>query len=53
MMGYRDPNDPDPAETAKDWDDYALEFGVAAYFEARYGFDIETLTEGENDETSH
>lgn len=47
MLDYRDPNDDHESEY---WDDYVLEFGVTAYFEARYGFNIETLEEETDDE---
>ena len=47
MMGYRDPNDNDDELEADRWDMILHDFGVAAYFQERYGFDIETLEEDE------
>ena len=47
MGGYRDPNDNDDELEADRWDTVLRDFGVATYFQERYGFDIETLEEDE------
>ena len=35
MMGFHDPNDPDPVDVAAFWDDLLKEFGPGAYVIAR------------------